>query len=154
MKEKTCCFTGHRDIRNENKKELCARIGEAVFYMLQKGITDFWCGGALGFDTLAAAELLKIKKERSEIKLFLAVPCPSQTSGWSRQSQIIYDEISKKADKAVLVSDSYYPGCMQKRNRFMIDESTACIAYYRKNKGGTYSTVKYARERGLEIYFV
>lgn len=154
MKEKTCCFTGHRDIPADKADYLRYEVQKAIEYMMRKGITDFWCGGALGFDTLAAEEVLKLKDNYPEIKLFIAMPCPTQSIGWNEKNKAAYDAIAAKADSVCTVSDKYYQGCMQKRNRFMIDNSSRCIAYFRRGRGGTYYTVKYARDCGVEVYYV
>ena len=79
MKEKTCCFTGHRDIPADKADYLRDEVKKAIEYMMRKGITDFWCGGALGFDTLAAEEVLKLKHNYPEIKLFIAMTSPTQS---------------------------------------------------------------------------
>ena len=54
-------------------------------------------------------------------------------------------------DKTVCVSDHYFNGCMQKRNRFLADISSLCICYLTKNTGGTAYTVRYAQKEGLKI---
>ena len=40
---------------------------------------------------------------------------------------------------------------MQKRNRHLVDNSSACICYLTKSAGGTAYTVNYARRMGLRI---
>lgn len=40
---------------------------------------------------------------------------------------------------------------MQKRNRHLVDNSSACICYLTKPTGGTAYTVNYASEHGLMI---
>ena len=55
------------------------------------------------------------------------------------------------ADKIVYTSENYYNGCMHKRNRHLVDNSSLCIAYLTKESGGTAYTVNYARQNGLTI---
>ena len=64
----------------------------------------------------------------------------------------IYQEIMKQADKVVYTSQDYSPGCMFKRNRHLVDHSSACICYLAKRSGGTAYTVDYARKCGLKIF--
>lgn len=42
-------------------------------------------------------------------------------------------------------------GCMHKRNRHLVDNSSACISYLTENKGGTFYTVNYAKSKGVEV---
>ncbi|MFQ9985062.1 MAG: SLOG family protein [Lachnospiraceae bacterium] len=53
----------------------------------------------MGFDTLAAQMVLKLKEIYPHIKLILVFPCISQTRGWSETDKNIYEMIKKKADK-------------------------------------------------------
>lgn len=69
-----------------------------------------------------------------------------------RQGTIeIYDDIKQKADKVVYTSQEYTRGCMHKRNRHLVDNSSACISYLTENKGGTFYTVNYAKSKGVEV---
>ena len=49
------------------------------------------------------------------------------------------------------VSRQYTRGCMHERNRHLVDNSSVCVCYLNRESGGTAYTVRYARERGLEI---
>lgn len=67
MKEYICCFTGHRIVRKNEFNSIKVKLKEAISQLIEKNIIIFLCGGALGFDTLAALEVLEQKKE---IKIF------------------------------------------------------------------------------------
>ncbi len=56
-------------------------------------------------------------------------------------------------DEVIYVSHEYFDGCMQKRNRFMVDNCSRLICYLNYGHGGTYSTVKYAVESGVEVIY-
>lgn len=112
----------------------------------------FGAGGALGFDTLAAQRVLRLRKSYPQIKLILVLPCISQADRWAPEDVRTYREIMKQADKVVYTSQDYSPGCMFKRNRHLVDHSSVCICYLTKGSGGTAHTVEYARERRLEIF--
>lgn len=49
-KEKTCCFTGHRIIPHEEIGRLQFALQSQISALAEKGVTIFYCGGALGFD--------------------------------------------------------------------------------------------------------
>ena len=54
-----------------------------------------------------------------------------------------------------MVQDHYGPGCMQRRNRYMVDHSALLIAVYDGRKtGGTYYTVKYAKSLDKDIRII
>ena len=66
----------------------------------------------------------------------------------------IYEEIKRQADKVVYTSEEYTKGCMHKRNRYLVDNSSVCIAYLTEAKGGTAYTVDYALKHNLTVYNV
>jgi len=59
LRKYACCFTGHRKLSiTENfKQKLRAAIIELI---TRKNVKYFYAGGALGFDTVAALEILMI----------------------------------------------------------------------------------------------
>ena len=115
------------------------------------GFRFFFSGAALGFDLLAAQAVLRLRRAHPDARLLLALPCPTQADRWSSQDRIIYRNILSAADHVVCVSPAYFEGCMQKRNRYMVDHSTLCLCYLRTCRGGTWYTVSYAYDQGLEI---
>jgi len=62
-----------------------------------------------------------------------------------------YEKIKAQADKVVYTSDQYFRGCMQKRNRHLVDNSSLCISYLTGDSGGTAYTVDYAKANGLKV---
>ena len=151
MKNKTCCFTGHRKISKDEYVEIKKCLFEEIEKLISKGVCYFETGGALGFDTLAALAVLELRETHSHIKLILILPCKEQTRGWQEEDKKIYGQILSKADKTVYASENYFRGCMQKRNRNLVDESSFCICYLNKPVGGTAYTVEYAKKQGLCI---
>jgi len=152
MREKTCCFTGHRELPTGLAHwRLAAKLQKAIIEQIGNGIRFFGAGGARGFDALAARTVLKLKKKYPDIKLILVLPCLTQTRGWPAEDVEEYEHIKTQADKVVYTSQEYTKGCMFKRNRHLVDNSSVCICYLTKNSGGTAYTVSYAKEKGLKI---
>ncbi len=151
MKEKTCCFTGHRDIQKQDYTVLKKRTKDAIVSLINKGVVYFGAGGAIGFDTLAAETVLELKKIYPQIKLILVLPCYEQARGWKTADVEKYNNIKEQSDKIVYTSNNYYQGCMHIRNRHLVDNSGYCICYLKKSFGGTAYTVKYAKQKGLTI---
>ena len=154
MKERTCCFTGHREIEEKDYAELKKKTKSIIISLIEKGVFFFGAGGARGYDTLAAETVLELKKDYPQIKLILFLPCPDQTRGWIEADIRKYNYIKESADKVVYTADHYYRGCMHVRNRHLVDNSNYCICYLTKETGGTAFTVNYANKQGLMIYNV
>lgn len=151
MRSKTCCFTGHRRLPESQKEEIAQALESAVLSMIHSGYRYFGAGGALGFDTLAAKTVLRLRQRYPDIRLILVLPCVSQADKWPPVDVAVYRKIMEQADKVVYTSHAYTAGCMFKRNRHLVDHSSVCICYLEKATGGTAYTVDYARKNGLRI---
>ncbi|MDE7301213.1 MAG: DUF1273 domain-containing protein [Clostridia bacterium] len=147
----TVAFTGHRVISEPVDEENLISI---IKELIKGGAETFLCGMAMGFDLIAAEAVLKIKRETPHIKLIACVPCPDQKNSFKWEEKAKYDRIIAQCDEVKILSDHYYDGCMLARNRYMVDNSYAVIAYKRSNLGGTVYTLKYANERGKKIIFI
>ena len=151
MINRTCCFTGHRKIPLDQLESVTQRLRDAVIASIKDGYLYFGAGGALGFDTLAARTVLDLKKDYPQIKLILVLPCRTQSRGWKQEDIEEYNRIMKAADKVVYTSQDYNNGCMHKRNRHLVDNSSLCICYLNSNTGGTAYTVDYAISVGCRV---
>lgn len=151
MKNRTVCFTGHRKIPPKRMDTLARRLKAIVIGLMDNGYLYFAVGGALGFDTLAAQTILDLKADYPQIKLILVLPCLSQADSWSSDDKDTYEYIKAKADKVVYTSREYSKGCMHKRNRYLVDNSSVCICYLTENAGGTVYTVEYAKSKNLLV---
>ena len=148
----TCFFTGHRSIPQADMTALTAALDRTVEELVCGGIDTFICGGAVGFDTLAACRVVVAKKKFPHISLVLILPCRDQTAKWRNSYDIaLYQRIKGLADVVEYAADTYSSGCMHLRNRMMADRSSVCVAYYNGGSGGTAYTVRYAREHGLSV---
>lgn len=149
--KKSACFTGHRIIPVAEKQSLKQRTFEIAEALILEGVTDFYCGGAVGFDTLAAEVILSLRNKYTRIKLHIIVPCANQEKLWSRENKERYYKINEAADEVKCLSDRYYNGCMNVRNHYMVNNSDICIAYLTAAEGGTASTVAYAVQNGKTV---
>lgn len=151
--EHTCCFTGHRKLSLQDYFLMRHKLRELLLKLLEQGFTTFLAGGALGFDTLAAQEVLDLRDSGyPHLTLVLALPCREQDRGWSTRDREIYREVLQRADEVHYVSEVYTRGCMYKRNRYLVEHSSCCICCLSQDKGGTAYTVAYAEKRGLPVY--
>ncbi|MEE0946993.1 MAG: SLOG family protein [Acutalibacteraceae bacterium] len=147
----TCCFTGHRAIPEDDLDRLKLELNDTLVSLIENGISYFRAGGALGFDTICAQTVLSLKKIYPHIKLTLVLPCLNQTAKWQQEDKDVYEDIKSKADEVVYTSEHYFRGCMQVRNRALVDESSVAVCYLTQINGGTAYTVKYAQKNGLTI---
>ena len=97
-KEKTCCFTGHREIPLSEYEKIQNALEQTIISLMKKGVCYFGAGGALGFDTMAALTILKLKETYPHIKLILVFPCENQTGKWQQKDIDIYENIKSKVD--------------------------------------------------------
>ena len=151
MREKTCCFTGHREIPPEERARIADRLEHTIISLYQQGIRVYEAGGALGFDTLAARTVLRLRESCPGMKLILVLPCLTQTRGWKPEDAAEYESIKAQADHVVYTAQQYTRGCMHKRNRYLVDNSGVCVCYLTRDSGGTAYTAQYAQKQGLEI---
>lgn len=151
MKEKTCCFTGHRNIPIDQYQNIVEKTEKAIEALIKRGYLFFYAGGALGYDTIAEKAVLNLKKKYTDISLILALPCLTQAAKWTGEDKEIYESIKAQADKVIYTSQSYTQHCMHKRNRYLVDCSSACICYLTEKSGGTFYTVNYAKKNNLTI---
>lgn len=128
-------------------------LSNAIDLCIENGICWFVCGGALGFDTLAAQKVLELRDSKYPyIRLGLALPCFDQTAHWPINDIDMYESIKERADKVVYTSERrYFDGCMAVRNRYMVDSSHIVVYYQYKSWGGAAGTVNYARRRGKQL---
>ena len=154
----TCCFTGHRPTKlpwgtsEEDSRCLAlkARLEQAVECAYQQGMRHFICGMARGTDLYFAEAVLALRERCPDLTLEAARPCESQADSWPESEKARYRGILERCDYETLVQHHYDRGCMQRRNRYMVDRSGMILAVYNgEPKGGTAQTLAYALRKGL-----
>ncbi|MDK2812886.1 MAG: hypothetical protein PWQ08_141 [Clostridiales bacterium] len=151
MKEHTCCFTGHRKLPKAKIEQIVINLDYEIETLIQKGVTTFISGGALGFDQIAASLVIAKKEMGRDIRLVFALPCRDQDERWNADQKRLYHNLLAEADEIVFVSEEYTDGCMKKRNRYMVDRSAYCICAQLHPMSGTAQTMRYAQRKGLRV---
>lgn len=154
-----CCFTGHRPNalpalgreESEEMQSLLFLLTRAVASALDDGITAFYVGGALGFDTIAAEAVLSQREAYPDLTLHLALPGRNQTEGWGEPDLARYEHILAHASSVWYAAELCSPESMRRRNRYLVDHASRCIAYLRRMRGGTLYTVNYALDSGIPV---
>lgn len=147
----TCCLIGHRVLREQDVRTIAEKLDAAIRQKIMDGYIYFLTGGMPGFDTMAAAAVLRLRREFPQVKLILVLSCRSQADHWCEEDRLRYEEIRRHADTVMYTSQNDSRGCMQKRNRCLANCSSACICYLRKLTGGTAYTAAYAKRKGLTL---
>lgn len=155
----SCCFTGHRPGKlpwgsNENDPRCVAlkqRLGDAIEVAYAAGYRHFICGMARGCDFYFCEAVLQLRGKYADVTVEAAIPCPSQADSWPAAERRRYHRLVESCDYETLVQEAYSPGCMQRRNRYMVDHAGLLIAVHNGQPGGTRSTIEYAMRRGLTI---
>lgn len=150
-KNQTCCFSGHRILPKNKMENILERLNFEIDTLISQGVTDFISGGALGFDQIVASMIIAKKEMGYNIRLALALPCRNQDKFWSVQQRKLYFDLLSEVDEIIYVSEEYYDGCMDKRNRYMVEKSAYCICALLNLHSGTGNTTKYARQNGLKV---
>lgn len=137
-----CSFSGHRILKSDFDNQLLYRVIENL---IRTGTEEFLCGMARGFDLAAAQCVIDLKKQYS-VRLVACIPCLTQSDSFSEREKQIYNKALENCDERVILSENYYRGCMQVRNRYLVDNCDVLVCYLREESGGTFYTVKYAEE--------
>ena len=150
-KAHTACGTGHRLIQKAIIPALIQKLDETIARLVEQDISIFVNGGAVGFDYLMAAAVLRRREANHDVTLVILQPCRDQDARWSLEDQLAYRRLLTAADRTVCLSESYYDGCMAVRNKMMIELSSVCVAYYTRGRSGTAQTIRFACEQGLTV---
>lgn len=147
-----CSFTGHRRIEPTHLGRIDELLGKAIVYAYGEGCRHFYVGGALGFDTLAARQIILFRMSHPDAKLHVIVPCRNQCDGWSSSQISTYEYILSRADSVEYLYDEYVDGCMRERNRRLADLADIMIAYVSRSNSGAAQTARMAEKMGKKVY--
>ncbi|MGN0451919.1 MAG: hypothetical protein ACI4FN_07410 [Acutalibacteraceae bacterium] len=152
MKERTCCFFGHREI--EETLELRTKLYETIeSLILNENVDTFLFGSKSQFNELCRDLVTEIKENYPHIKrVYVRAEYPYISDDYKNYLLENYE-------------DTYYPNktigagkaTYVERNCEMINNSRFCIVYYdelhapTKRKSGTKIALSYAVKRKKEI---
>ena len=152
MKEKTCCFFGHREI-NETE-ELKSKLMEIIEKLIvDEKVDTFLLGSKSQFNNLCLELVTAIKEKYPHIKrIYVRAEYPDINEQYTNYLLESYEE-------------TYYPEHIRssgraayvERNYEMINKSKFCIVYYDEpkapttRKSGTKIALDYAVKKGKQI---
>lgn len=147
--------TGHRPDKlygyGEDAAKNLFRVALWYFKHNKEKIDYVITGMALGWDIAVARACAKL-----DIPFVAAVPCYGQEARWRKEDITRYKKLLKKASKVVYVhKGNYNPSVMQKRNVWMVDNSTKLLALWNGDtNGGTFNCIEYAKKKKLKIEYM
>lgn len=159
--EKACCFTGHRPryfaFGTDEADPDCIRIQDFLrerceWLITEKGVTHFVSGGAVGVDTWAMEAVLALKETYPHISLECALPYADMPDGFAPGDRERYARIARRLDIITVLNSERVPGCMQRRNEYMVDCSSYVIAVWTGRRSGTANTIRYAEKCGRTVF--
>lgn len=127
---KTVFFTGHRTFFYD--RNVHCNCWDLLIKLMKEGVTDFYAGGAKGWDMMFARMVLEMRENYVPfIKLHLILPCPPEeyTAKWDEFDRSEYQEILKAADSVEIVSEHYNKNCTRKRNKRLVELGDVCVCY-------------------------
>lgn len=155
MRERTCCFTGHRNIPADRLQMVMAGTEAKVRELILRGYRYFGVGGAVGYDTIVAEMLFRLReREYPGIRIILVYPFDGFISRWSDSQQATYARLLPLYNKRVCVCKSASREAYLTRDRHLVDCSSVCVAYCTRQTGGTAYTIRYAAARGVPVFNV
>ena len=149
---KACAFTGHRTIEERHRGKISDLLLRAITYAYGEGCRTFITGGALGFDTLAAQEVIRFRMSHPDVCFKIVIPCKDQCQSWSQAQISVYEYTLANANEIEYVADEYFDGCMRERNQRLVDSSDILIAYVSRPRSGAAQTVRMAQRAGKTVY--
>ena len=156
----SCFFTGHRSFSYERDTNAVNNLAAILPILAESGVTDFYAGGARGWDMYCELSVIVLKKYYPHLKLHLILPCPpeKQILYWNDSDKEHYKILLGFADSVDVISDDYDKYCMKKRNARLAELGDICVCYFNKNdlRSGTAQTVRMAEKANktvLNMYF-
>ncbi|MEE5992872.1 MAG: SLOG family protein [Oscillospiraceae bacterium] len=159
--ESSICITGHR-FEKLPKDDYLQAVKDVLYYHLDyavmAGFTHFYVGMAEGIDYISALHLFELRSKNPEIKVIGIQPCTDYEEFFKVMH---YDlshlrEMQNRLDKIIVLSGTWKDkGVFLRRNKFMVQRSSAILAVCKKSMhSGSMYTLHYARKKGLAYCWI
>lgn len=151
MQNLACCFTGPRSLPQNAIECITVRLNAEVEALIRQGVTHFLSGGARGFDLIAAALVVSKKEMGNDLHLHFILPYREYDALWSEREKKLCRDLLSEADTVRYIADFFRPGCIKKRDRYLIDHADYCIYAPLPESGDVEQAVQYAGRKGLHL---
>lgn len=147
QREITAAFTGHRNYDGSGDENVISAIRR--YY--DCGFRIFLTGMAAGFDISAGECVAGLKGELPGLQLHCIVPFEGHRRLLRGNIGVRYDRLLELSDRVVTLAPQYSSGVYHMRNDFLVDNSSAVIAWFDGSAGGTEYTVHRALFSGIKV---
>ena len=155
MRQKRCCFFGHRSILSHEKvfRKLLAEVESAVI----EGYDEFFIGHHGDFDRMALDACRQIREKYPQITITVILTSPTQSTITvnEEKGKILYTRPRYEGVETMIfdIEEIHYKKRISFSNRRMIENSDLAICYVRedKAKSGAKTSLHYAQKTGKEI---
>ena len=145
------CFSGYRPEKlpwgGDESDPRCAvlkkRLYDAAESACAEGYRHFICGMARGVDLYACEAVLQLREKYRDVTVEAAIRA-QPAGGWPEEEQRRWHDLVDRCDYETVVQDHYDAGCMQRRNRYMVDHSGYLIAFTWHAASNSRELVEYA----------
>ena len=72
------------------------------------------------------------------------IPFPQKADRWPSAEQARYRTLLDRCDIETVIQHNYTAGCLQRRNRYLVDHASLLLSVYNGKGGGTLYTLTYA----------
>ena len=145
-----CSFTGHRGIPSDRGFVLA--LAARILWAYEQGCRNFYNGGAMGFDLLAAEQVLRLRSVHPEVRLYMILPLKGQEAKYSPEDTERYRRVLAAADGVEYTAERYYDGVMRERNARLSELGDICIAYVTRDRSGSAQTARMCQRQGKPVY--
>lgn len=158
-----CCVTGHRPAgfpfprvnTNPLYIDYYVKLSNDIEKLIWMGYDTFITGMADGADMDFANMVMMYKRTYQDISLEADLPFPTTPVKRVTPYHASRNSILMSCDNTHIISDHYFQGCMDQRNRFMVDRADMVYAIWNGERhGGTWNTIKYAKSKDKPIRFL
>lgn len=139
IKDIAATFIGHSECYGVRPQDVRCE----VVALIEKGVTEFLCGGMGKFDGMCAGIVAELKKSYPSIHSYLVIPYLTfKVSDEKLYDSIIYPEGFEKY---------HFKAAIRARNNYLIDNSAYALCYVTHGWGGAAQTFARAVKKGLTI---
>lgn len=135
----TATFIGHRECFDISKEI----VKQKIVQLVKMGYVEFLNGAMGSFDLLCAQCVYELKQTYPQIKSVIVIPYLSFKIYYQKYfDEVVYPEGFE---------NYHFKSAIIKRNRYLVDNASACICYVKHSFGGAINTFKYAEKKGITI---
>lgn len=132
-----CTFFGHRECYGLDSRVLQQAIKELIV----QGVDTFYVGNQGQFDSAVYSCLKQLRKEHPHIRVCIVLAyLPTGKNEYDDMVDTMYPEIEGHPKFAI-----------ERRNRWMIDNSDFLFCYINHTWGGAYKFAELAKQRGKTV---